>query len=109
MPEPDRNDARRPPGFESGQGESARGRPAERDEDLFDPDELRELSGYAKLAARLKEAHEVLSGMDLDLPDRADFVRRLLVITAAGRHDRANALARVERFLAAVDEKRAGL
>jgi hypothetical protein len=79
------------------------------DSDLFDPDEMRELSGYARLAARLKEAHEVLCGMDLDLPDRADFVRRLLVITAASRHDRKDALERVERFLATVDQKRAGL
>ena len=77
--------------------------------DLFDPDEMRELSGYARLAQRLKEAHEVLCGMELDLPDRADFVRRLLVITAACRHDRDDALERVERFLAAVDQKRSGL
>jgi len=77
--------------------------------DLFDPDELRELSGYARLAELLKEAHEVLRGMDLDLPDRADFVRKLLVITASSRHDRNDALARVERFLAVVDSKRRGL
>lgn len=93
-------------------GFSPHDRPDRRDADepdLFDEDELRELSGYARLAARLKEAHEVLCGMDLDLPDRADFVRRLLVITAACRHDRDDALERVERFLAAVDQKRAGL
>lgn len=79
------------------------------DGDLFDAEELRELSGYARLAARLKEAHEVLCGMDLELPDRADFVRRLLVITAASRHDHGDSLERVERFLATVDQKRAGL
>ena len=77
--------------------------------DLFDAQELRELSGYARLAELLKEAHEVLRGMDLDLPDRADFVRKLLVITASSRHDRNDALARVERFLAVVDGKRRGL
>jgi hypothetical protein len=93
----------------SASGEPARRDPPQRDDDLFDADELRELSGYARLAERLREAHEVLTGMDLDLPDRADFVRRLLVITAACRHDRDDALERVERFLAAVDEKRAGL
>ena len=79
-------------------------RPSEHD--LFDPEELRELAGYARLAELLKEAHEVLRGMDLDLPDRADFVRRLLVITASSRHDRNDALGRVEHFLALVDSKR---
>ncbi len=75
--------------------------------ELFDSEELRQLSGYARLAELLKEAHGVLRGMDLDLPDRADFVRRLLVITAASRHDQDDAMRRLERFLRAVDEKRA--
>ena len=74
--------------------------------ELFDSEELRELSGYARLAELLKEAHGVLRGMDLELPDRADFVRRLLVITAASRHDQDDAMRRLERFLRAVDEKR---
>lgn len=74
--------------------------------ELFDSEELRELSGYARLAELLKEAHGVLRGMDLELPDRADFVRRLLVITAASRHDQDDAMRRLERFLSAVDEKR---
>jgi hypothetical protein len=74
--------------------------------DQFDPVELRELSGYARLADRLKEAHSVLRAMDLDLPERADFVRRLLVITAASRHDQDDAMRRLGRFLQALDEKR---
>lgn len=74
--------------------------------ELFDSEELRQLSGYARLAELLKEAHGVLRGMDLELPDRADFVRRLLVITAASRHDQDDAMRRLERFLRAVDEKR---
>jgi hypothetical protein len=82
--------------------------PHARTPDLFDPEELRELSGYARLAELLKEAHGVLRGMDLELPDRADFVRRLLVITAASRHDQDDAMRRLERFLQAVDEKRRG-
>lgn len=73
---------------------------------MFDPDELRQLSGYARLAELLKEAHGVLRGMRLEVPDRADFVRRLLVITAASRHDQDDAMRRLERFLRAVDEKR---
>jgi hypothetical protein len=74
--------------------------------EMFDPDELRQLSGYARLAELLKEAHGVLRGMQLEVPDRADFVRRLLVITAASRHDQDDAMRRLERFLRAVDEKR---
>jgi hypothetical protein len=74
--------------------------------ELFDSEELRQLSGYARLAELLKEAHGVLRGLDLDVPDRADFVRRLLVITAASRHDQDDAMRRLERFLHAVDEKR---
>lgn len=74
--------------------------------ELFDPEELRQLSGYARLAELLKEAHGVLRGMELEVPDRADFVRRLLVITAASRHDQDDAMRRLERFLRAVDEKR---
>lgn len=75
-------------------------------QDVFDPVELKQLSGYAKLAELLKEAHCVLRGMDLDLPDRADFVRRLLVITAASRHDQDDAMRRLERFLQTVDQWR---
>jgi hypothetical protein len=81
--------------------------PALPDPELFDSEELRELSGYARLAELLKEAHGVLRGMDLELPDRADFVRRLLVITAASRHDQDDAMRRLERFLRAVDGNRA--
>jgi len=81
------------------------GRESDPSTELFDSEELRELSGYARLAELLKEAHGVLRGMDLELPDRADFVRRLLVITAASRHDQDDAMRRLERFLRAVDGK----
>lgn len=74
--------------------------------DAFDAAELRALSGYAKLAELLKEAHRVLRDMDLDVPDRADFVRRLLVITAAARHDQDDAMRRLELFLQTVDRWR---
>ena len=75
---------------------------ADGDPDAFDDAELRELSGYARLAQRLKEAHEALRDMELELPERADLIRRLLVITAAARHDRQDALRRLERFLDAL-------
>jgi hypothetical protein len=75
---------------------------AEGDPDGFDDAELLELSGYARLAQRLKEAHEALRAMDLELPERADFVRHLLVITAASRHDPQDAMRRLDRFLDAL-------
>ena len=75
---------------------------ANEDSDSFDDAELRELSGYARLAQRLKEAHEALRAMDMELPERADFVRRLLVITAASRHDQSDAMRRLDRFLDAL-------
>jgi hypothetical protein len=78
------------------------GTAADEDCESFDDAELAELSGYARLAQRLKEAHEALRAMDMDVPERADFVRRLLVITAASRHDRADALRRLDRFLDAL-------
>jgi hypothetical protein len=74
--------------------------------DAFDAAELRALSGYAKLAELLKDAHRGLRDMDLDVPDRADFVRRLLVITAAARHDQGDAMRRLELFLQSVDGRR---
>jgi hypothetical protein len=93
-----------------GGGDSAprSGADADAGADQFDPGELRELSGYARLAQRLKEAHAVLRAMDLDVPERADFVRRLLVITAASRHDQDDAMRRLGRFLQALDENRGG-
>lgn len=78
------------------------GTAAQDDSESFDDAELAELSGYARLAQRLKEAHEALRAMDMEVPERADFVRRLLVITAASRHDRADALRRLDRFLDAL-------
>ena len=78
------------------------GAAADDDSESFDDAELAELSGYARLAQRLKEAHEALRAMEMEVPERADFVRRLLVITAASRHDRADALARLDRFLDAL-------
>lgn len=69
---------------------------------MFDDAELRELSGYARLAQRLKEAHEALRGMDFEPAERADSVRHLLVITAAARHDPDDAMRRLDRFLDAL-------
>jgi hypothetical protein len=68
----------------------------------FDAAELRELSGYARLAQRLKEAHKALRVLDLPAAERAELTRRLLVITAASRHDQGDAMRRLELFLDAL-------
>ena len=86
-----------PPGEHNGRMPEAAA--AQGDPDSFDADEMRELSGYAHLAQRLKEAHEALRDMDLERAERAGLVRRLLVITAASRHDSRDALRRLDRFL----------
>ena len=75
---------------------------AQGDSEPFDAAELRELSGYARLAQRLKEAHEALRALDLPAGERAELSRRLLVITAASRHDQSDAMRRLERFLDAL-------
>jgi hypothetical protein len=72
------------------------------DSEPIDAAELRELSGYALLAQRLKEAHEALRDLDLPHTELAELNRRLLVITAASRHDRSDALRRLEAFLDAL-------
>lgn len=72
------------------------------DSEPFDAAEMRELSGYARLAQRLKEAHDALRAMDLPTAERAELNRRLLVITAASRHDRTDAMRRLEAFLDAL-------
>lgn len=68
----------------------------------LDPAELRALSGYALLAQRLKEAHDALRDLDFPPAERAELNRRLLVITAASRHDQTDAMRRLEAFLDAL-------
>jgi hypothetical protein len=67
-----------------------------------DAAELRALSGYALLAQRLKEAHDALRDLDLRPAERAELNRRLLVITAASRHDGTDAMRRLDAFLDAL-------
>jgi hypothetical protein len=68
----------------------------------LDAAQLRELTGYALLAQRLKEAHEALRDLDSPPAERAELNRRLLVITAASRHDQTDAMRRLEAFLDAL-------
>ena len=75
---------------------------ADGDAEPFESAQSRELSGYALLARRLKEAHEALRALDFPPAERAELSRRLLVITAASRHDQTDALRRLEAFLDAL-------
>jgi hypothetical protein len=83
-------------------GRMAQAPAAHGDPEPFDAAELRSLSGYARLAQRLKEAHEALRALDLSSEERAERNRRLLVITAASRHDPGEALRRLDAFLDAL-------
>lgn len=58
-----------------------------------------ELALYTLLADRLKHAHARLR--TLDVPEEVSVVltRRLLVITAAAKHDLADALRRLDRLM----------
>lgn len=57
---------------------------------------------YDRLAARLKEAHTLVRTLPVSDEVRATLTRRLLVITAASKHDLADAERRLERFVADV-------
>jgi hypothetical protein len=65
-----------------------------------------QLERYEVLAARLKQAHARVR--DARLPDdlRTALTRKLLVITAAARHDAGGARERLDRFIRDFDEGR---
>lgn len=70
----------------------------------MDSDDQLEL--YGLLAARLKEAHARVRTLDVPEEVRADLTRRLLVITAASKHDLAAAARRLDRLTADLDAGR---
>ncbi|PJE99314.1 hypothetical protein CUT44_06030 [Streptomyces carminius] len=55
------------------------------------------------VAARLKEAHTAVRTLRAPEDVRVGLARRLLVITAAARHDPAGAARRLERLVADLD------
>lgn len=65
-----------------------------------------QLKLYGSVADRLKQAHARVA--DLQVPEevRVQLTRRLLVITAAARHDLAGAARRLEDLLKDLDEGR---
>lgn len=62
-----------------------------------------QLELYAVLAARLKQAHARVRSLDVPDDVRVALVRRLLVVTAAAKHDPADAARRLDRLMKELD------
>ena len=65
-----------------------------------------QLQLYAAVAVRLKEAHAKVRALQVPEGVRMALTRKLLVITAAAKHDLAGAARRLERFTEDLDEGR---
>jgi len=65
-----------------------------------------QLELYAAVADRLKEAHTRVRALQVPEGVRMALTRKLLVITAAAKHDLADAARRLEVFTADLDEGR---
>lgn len=65
-----------------------------------------QLELYTAVAAQLKEAHARVRALQVPEGVRMALTRKLLVITAAAKHDPAEATRRLERFKADLDEER---
>ncbi|MEU1622315.1 hypothetical protein ABZ479_34095 [Streptomyces sp. NPDC005722] len=65
-----------------------------------------QLELYGFLAARLKQAHTRVAGLQVPEDVRMQLARRLLVITAAAKHDLAGAARRLEELMKDLDEGR---
>ncbi|MEE1931180.1 hypothetical protein V1J52_23860 [Streptomyces sp. TRM 70351] len=62
-----------------------------------------ELALYGLVADRLKEAHAKVRALHVPEGEREALTRRLLVITAAAKHDLAAAARRLERLMEEID------
>ena len=65
-----------------------------------------QLELYGLVADRLKEAHTRVRTLQVPEGVRMALTRKLLVITAAAKHDLADAARRLERFMEDLDEGR---
>ncbi|MFE9921768.1 hypothetical protein ACFYQA_09335 [Streptomyces sp. NPDC005774] len=65
-----------------------------------------QLELYTEVAIRLKEAHARVRALQVPEGVRMALARKLLVITAAAKHDLAGAAKRLERFITDLDEGR---
>lgn len=65
-----------------------------------------QLELYTAVAAQLKEAHTRVRALQVPEGVRMALTRKLLVITAAAKHDLADATRRLESFMKDLDEGR---
>ncbi|MFF3320975.1 hypothetical protein [Streptomyces sp. NPDC002889] len=65
-----------------------------------------QLELYAAVAARLKEAHARVRALQVPEGVRMALSRKLLVVTAAAKHDLPDAARRLDRLMKDLDEGR---
>ncbi|MFI1868419.1 SCO5555 family protein [Streptomyces jumonjinensis] len=65
-----------------------------------------QLKLYTAVAARLKEAHTAVRALQVPESVRKALIRKLLVVTAAAKHDLPDAARRLERLMKDLDEGR---
>ncbi|MEU0988124.1 MULTISPECIES: hypothetical protein [unclassified Streptomyces] len=65
-----------------------------------------QLKLYAELAAQLKEAHTRVRELQVPEGVRKALSRKLLVVTAAAKHDLPDAARRLDRLMKDLDEGR---
>jgi len=65
-----------------------------------------QLELYAAVATQLKDAHTRVRALQVPEGVRMALTRKLLVITAAAKHDLADAARRLESFMKDLDEGR---
>ncbi|MGW6361932.1 SCO5555 family protein [Streptomyces sp. NPDC055092] len=65
-----------------------------------------QLQLYTAVANQLKEAHSRVRALQVPEGVRMALTRKLLVITAAAKHDLADAARRLDRFMVDLDEGR---
>lgn len=65
-----------------------------------------QLQLYTAVAVQLKEAHARVRALQVPEGVRMALTRKLLIITAAAKHDLAGARRRLERFTADLDKGR---
>ncbi|WP_156721321.1 SCO5555 family protein [Streptomyces apocyni] len=65
-----------------------------------------QLELYGLVADRLKEAHATVRALQVPEGVRMALTRKLLVVTAAAKHDLADAARRLDRLMKDIDEGR---
>lgn len=65
-----------------------------------------QLELYGLVARRLKQAHARVAGLNVSEDVRIQLSRRLLVITAAAKHDLEGAVRRLDDLMRGLDEGR---